>query len=183
MSSPRRSLPAVRLPTKAATHSYDEEEDELGGTAGGVAAGDEESFGDGEDVDAPCPAPGSVHSVTYGASELQECFDSRAAAAAAAGTAAGDSGPTFGVVSWHANWSQGCQAAAQQLHQLAARHPQVAFYTLDVEGSAANSAVALEKVMRKPESRRAGGLGGAGLGGCVWDGESCPARPTVTPPP
>ena len=28
MSSPRRSLPAVRLPTKAATHSYDEEEDE-----------------------------------------------------------------------------------------------------------------------------------------------------------
>jgi hypothetical protein len=110
-----------------------------------------------------------VHSITYGASELQECFDSLAQQAQRAAGAAGQQQlePALGVVSWHADWCEPCRDAAAQLGQLAAalqqQHPgsgssssSVAFFTLDVEASSANTAFALEKVMKKPESRRAG---------------------------
>ncbi|PRW34073.1 cobalamin synthesis P47K [Chlorella sorokiniana] len=97
------------------------------------------------------PAPGSVHNVAYGAAELQQSFDAAAARLAQTGGP-----PVLGVVSWHAAWCEPCTTAAAALRQLAAAHPAAAFFTLDVEGSAANTAFALEKVMRKPESRRAG---------------------------
>jgi hypothetical protein len=60
------------------------------------------------------------------------------------------------VVSWHAPWSEACSEAASALSAAATAHPGAAFFSLDVEASPANTALALEKVMRKPESRRVG---------------------------
>ena len=57
-----------------------------------------------------------------------------------------------------------------QLRQLAPQFPDIAFFTLDVEGSSANTAFALEKVMRKPDSRRAGAVRGQQQHSCGGGG-------------
>ena len=128
----------------------DDEEEEEEGDGGVEGASRLSTVEEGEEEAAP--VPGSVHDVAYGAAELQEAFDASAARLAQAG-----SPPVLGVVSWHAAWCEPCVSTAAALRQLAAAHPTAAFFSLDVEGSAANTAFALEKVMRKPESRRAGG--------------------------
>lgn len=148
----------------------DEDEDEEEGEDGEVdteRASRLSTVEEGEEEAAP--APGSVHDVAYGAAELQEMFDAAAVSLAQPGGP-----PVLGVVSWHAAWCEPCVVAAAALRQLAAAHPAAAFFSLDVEGSAANTAFALEKVMRKPESRRAGGgldrlEGGGAEAGCLFN--------------
>ncbi|KAI3426100.1 hypothetical protein D9Q98_008068 [Chlorella vulgaris] len=98
----------------------------------------------------PCPPPGIVHSITAGAAELQQCFDSLAEQAAAGGAR----GHALGVVGWHANWLEPSHAASKQLDQLARRFPATAFFTVDVASSSANIVVALERVMKRAETRR-----------------------------
>lgn len=148
----------------------DDEEGEEG--AGDVAQGGQGSGGlvrglsdvaeaeeEGQDGGGAGWQPGSLHCVTYGAAELQECFDEAAAQLAQAGPAAGGASPppALGVVSWHAAWCEPCAAADAELRALAPRFAgSAAFFSLDVEASSANTAFALEKVMRKPDSRRAG---------------------------
>ncbi|EFN52146.1 hypothetical protein CHLNCDRAFT_58985 [Chlorella variabilis] len=104
----------------------------------------------------PCPQPGAVHDVTCGAAELQQCFNGLVAQRAAEQGAGPAPAPALGVVSWHADWCEPCRQAAAALCLMAVQHHAVAFFTLDVEASSANSAFALEKVLRKAESRRAG---------------------------
>eukprot|EP00887_Chlorella_sp_A99_P008139 scaffold12.g8139.t1 len=86
--------------------------------------------------------PGLV-AIEEGAAQLQAALDALTPGAPAA-------------VSWHAGWSEACAAAARGALSLAAAHPGAAFYLLDVEISAPNTALALEKVMLRPESRRPG---------------------------
>ena len=105
--------------------------------------------------------------MTSGAAELQECFDE---AAAALGPALGQQ-PVVGVVAWQAPWcgEEACGGLAQALAAAAPAYaPIAAFFTVNVEASSANTVFALEKVMRKPESRRAGGLAAAGAALWRW---------------
>ena len=85
---------------------------------------------------------GKLVPIEDGAAELQRHFDASQAPLA--------------IVSWHASWSNHCVEAAEALGRMARQHPGAAFFLLDVEASAANSAFALEKVMGRPESRRIG---------------------------
>ena len=141
---------------------------------------------------APLPQQQQQHSVSSrsmfsepiyiqdGAAELQNRFD--------------DAVSQLAIVCWHAAWSDHCEAAAAALEALAEQHPAVAFFLLDVEGSSANTAFALEKVMGRPESRRIGEQRRAGLAcgrvGC-WCSSTYSARheavvticlPTSCPP-
>lgn len=150
----------------------DEEEDEEDGETERASRLSTVEEGEEEAV----PAPGSVHDVAYGAAELQEAFDAAAARLAQPGGP-----PALGVVSWHAAWCEPCGTAAAALRQLAAAHPGAAFFTLDVEGSAANTTFALEKVMRKPESRRAGGWAGWAVARSAWPGKVCVQEEQLTP--
>ncbi|KAL4436621.1 hypothetical protein ABPG75_003760 [Micractinium tetrahymenae] len=135
------------------------EERQANGRLNGGLSDVQEEEEEGEDGSGAGWQPGTLHSVTYGAAELQECFDK--AAAQMAQPKAGAGGPSqtaaLGVVSWHATWCEPCAEAAAALRALAPRFAtSAAFFTLDVEASSANTAFALEKVMRKPDSRRAG---------------------------
>ena len=150
--------------------------DELPSRLSTVAEEGEEAGG----ADEASPPPGALHPITYGAAELQECFDacaSRLGGGGGSGSSSGGGAPPLGVVSWHAVWCEQCHAAAAELRALAGAHPGAAFFQVDLEGSAANTAFALEKVARKPDSRRAGGrraaVGASGARAAIGVGYRC----------
>ena len=89
-------------------------------------------------------AAAGVRDITEGAAELQAGLNELPTTSLA-------------VVSWHAPWCEPCHPTLEALRTLAQEHTGVAtFFCLDVEGSAANTVLAREKVLMRPESRRAG---------------------------
>lgn len=168
LADPFNEWPTLQQILDAGEDDDDEEDGEGSGQLSTVAEEGEEG-GEEEAAGTGGFHPGVLHAVTYGAAELQECFDEAAQqlagqAGAAAGAGAGPDPVLLGVVSWHADWCEPCHAAAGALRALAQRYSSsAAFFCLDVEASSANTALALEKVMRKPDSRRPGEAAAGGV--------------------
>lgn len=113
--------------------------------------------------------PGCVSAVSGGAAELQQLLDNieEQSDSLAAATAAGGAGVSHTshsshsshpvVIDWVAPWAAASLAASQQLQALAATCRHLPVITVDVTASAANNAVALEKVMEVPQVYRKGG--------------------------
>ncbi|GAX83675.1 hypothetical protein CEUSTIGMA_g11100.t1 [Chlamydomonas eustigma] len=85
--------------------------------------------------------PGSVFEVTQGARELQQLLDDAPFS-------------TPAVIDWHAKWAVACRSNVSQLRGLAAQYPGMMVLRVDVEATGANAALAREKVMNNPFSRR-----------------------------
>jgi len=108
--------------------------------------------------------PGCVSAVSGGAAELQqllenieEQLDSLAATGGGVGGSHSSHSSHPVVIDWVAPWAAASLAASQQLQALAATCRHLPVITVDVTASAANNAVALQKVMVVPQVYRKGG--------------------------
>eukprot|EP00884_Botryococcus_braunii_P017233 jgi/Botrbrau1/4193/Bobra.0044s0001.4 len=66
--------------------------------------------------------------------------------------------PLCSVVHWRADWIAACRTSSLALPRLAAKHPSIRFWEVDVTATEANKKLALEKVMMPSESARRGAL-------------------------
>jgi hypothetical protein len=103
--------------------------------------------------------PGQVYQLQGGAAELEDLMagiaDSwRGGGGGGSSDAAATAGSCLVVVSWYAPWADAGREAAAQLRALAAGYPAVACVEVDATATAANTSLAMAKVMAKSVSMR-----------------------------
>ena len=96
--------------------------------------------------------PGRVYEVTLGAPEAQELLNQAEAALSSLSPPLS----LTSVVDWHASWAVACKKDATRLEALAQRHSHVVFMRIRIPADerGPNAALAREKVMDRPFSRR-----------------------------